>query len=44
MVVAPAAWVEAGPAERAKVAAVHVLSDGQFVPAGSAENCSNVPL
>ena len=44
MVVVSAAWVEAGPAEWAQVAAVHVLPDGQFVPAGSAENCSNVPL
>ena len=44
MVVVSAAWVEASPAEWAKVAAVHVLLDRQFVPAGSAENCPNVPL
>jgi hypothetical protein len=44
VVVISAAWVEAGPAEWAKVAAVHVFPDRQFVAASSAENCPKVPL
>ncbi len=44
VVVVSATWVEGGPAEWAQVAAVHVFPDRQFVPAGSAENCPNVPL
>jgi hypothetical protein len=44
VVVVSAAWIKARPAEWARVAAVHIFADRQFVPAGSAENCPNVPL
>jgi hypothetical protein len=44
VVVTPAAWIEARLAEWARVAAVHVFADRQFVPAGSAENCPDLPL
>jgi hypothetical protein len=44
VVVVSAAGVKASLAEWTQVAAVHVFPDGQFVPAGSAENRPNVPL
>jgi hypothetical protein len=44
VVVVSAAWVEGGLAMRAQVAAVHVFADRQFVAAGSAKNCANVPF
>jgi hypothetical protein len=44
LVVIPAAWVEASPAVRAQVAAVHVFANRHFVATCSAENRPNVPL
>jgi hypothetical protein len=44
VVVISAAWIEPRPAQWARVAAVQVFADRQFVPARSAEDCPNIPL
>ncbi len=44
MEVVSAAGIEASLAVRAQVAAVHVFADRQLIPAGSAENRSNIPF
>jgi hypothetical protein len=44
VVVIPAARVERCVTERAKIAAVHIFADGEFMSARPAKNCANAPL
>src|ERR1700722_6375668 len=44
LVVVPTAGVKRGHTERAKIAAVHIFANGEFVSACPAKNCASIPL